>query len=164
MTCQFVASDARPDLQPSPQCLDDTDRSPLLPEAQHGIDHQQRAHHGDVRVLPQHRRQHHDQLGHPSGELRELLREVTQQMRLAFEDFVGPASKDSRGGLGLRESGLEVGAETGTYFLKGSPSQIGRLSHVSPLHDAGGTTTTGTGAWRATPSAVLPNTRRVTPD
>ena len=46
-----IAPDARTDLQPSPQCLNDAGGPALLHKAQHGVDNQQRAHHGEVRDI-----------------------------------------------------------------------------------------------------------------
>jgi hypothetical protein len=49
-----IAPDARTDLQPFPQCLNDTGGPALLHEAQHGVDHQQRAHHDEIGEFPEH--------------------------------------------------------------------------------------------------------------
>jgi len=55
MTCQLeIAPDARTNLQPSPQGRNDTGSPALLHKAQHGVDHQQRAHHDEVRVFSEH--------------------------------------------------------------------------------------------------------------
>jgi hypothetical protein len=48
-----------------PQCLHDSGGPALLFKAQHGVDHQQGAHHGQVRIVSQHGRQNHDQFEHP---------------------------------------------------------------------------------------------------
>ncbi len=77
MTCHFrIAPDAGADLQPFPQCLNDTGRSLLLHEAQHRIDNQQRAHHREIREFLEHRRQHHDQFEHPRRNAPEFLEEI----------------------------------------------------------------------------------------
>ena len=60
-----IAQHARTDLQPSPQRLDDAGGPMFLRKAQHGIDDQQCAHHGEIGVFPEDSRQNHDQLEHP---------------------------------------------------------------------------------------------------
>ena len=83
-----IAPDARTDLQPSPQCLDDTGGPALLHEAQHGVDHQQRAHHDEVRVFSEHGGQNHDQLEHPRRDSPEFPEELEDRVPFLLGHFV----------------------------------------------------------------------------
>ena len=71
-----LAPDARIDLQPSSQRLHHAGGAALLRKAQHRVDDQQRAHHGEIGIFSEHGRQHHDQFEHPRRDAPEFLEEL----------------------------------------------------------------------------------------
>ena len=83
----------------------------LLHEAQHGVDDQQRAHHGEIRVFPEHGRQDHDQLEHPRRQAPELAEKHEDRVPFLFGHFVVAVLLPAGVHLRVREPGLGVHVE-----------------------------------------------------
>ncbi len=106
-----LAQHARADLQAFPQRFDDAGGAALLREAQHRIDHQQRAHHSEVRVFSEHGRQDHDHFEHPCRHAPELAEEFAQRVGFLFGDFVVTMLLAAAVHLGVRKSGFGINLE-----------------------------------------------------
>ena len=83
----------------------------LLHKAQHGIDNQQRTHHGEIREFPEHRRQHHDQFEHPRRDSPKFPEEFNDGVTFCFGYFVVAVFLPAGVHLRLRESGIRVDME-----------------------------------------------------
>jgi hypothetical protein len=81
----------------------------LLHKAQHGVDHQPSAHHGDIRVFSEYRRQNHDQFEHPRRDSPEFPQEFEDRVTFCYGYFVVAMLLAVR--LHLRGSQPDVGVD-----------------------------------------------------
>ena len=106
-----IAPDACTDLQPFPQGLHDSGGPALLFKAQHGVDHQQGAHHGQVRIVSEHGRQNHDQFEHPRRDAPEFPKELENRVAFFYSHFVIAVLLPADVHLGVCKPGVGVDVE-----------------------------------------------------
>ncbi|OIQ76994.1 hypothetical protein GALL_413190 [mine drainage metagenome] len=131
-----IAQHARADLQPPPQGFDDAGGAAFLHEAQYGIDEQQGADHSQVRVLPQGRRQCHDQFQHPGRNAPELAEELAHRVFFLFGHFVVAVLLAADIHLSVRESGVGIDVKRRQGVGERSGGDVWRLG-VSRLRGGG---------------------------
>ena len=112
MTCQLESRRTRAlTCKRLPQRLNDAGGAVLLHKAQHGVDNQQRADHGEIGVIPEHGRQHHDQFEHPRRNSPEFSEEFEDRMLLFFGHLVVAVLLAANVHLRAREPGVRVHME-----------------------------------------------------